>query len=493
MVYLVGAGPSDPKLITERGRELLSRADCVIYDRLVNRALLKKVRASCETIYAGKSADSWGRTQRRINRLLIDRGNRQAVVVRLKGGDPALFGRMSEEIEVLERAGVPYEVVPGVSSVWAAATAAGIPLTDRRFSSSVAFVTGHRAAGTGRSASVRWKELSRGVDTLVILMGRAALSRIVRRLETAGRPATTPVALIRWASDPRQELLVSTLGKVGQELQHRPEFGPPVVMIVGEVVKARHAGSPLSGRKILITRAASDSAQMIRQFREKGARCVHLPMIRIRALRLKAQEKQRLVRELRRADWVLFNSHHAVESVKPLRGNIRGKICAIGPRTESALRKRGLTPDLVPGESSGAGVVRAFSKIPVRGRRVLIPRSNLGIGQEPAAAFRRRGADVQEIAVYETAAVSIPAARLRWALSRADAVTFTSASTARSFLDSLKRAHLPLKKAINGTPVVAIGPSTARELERGGVRRVWTPRESGSLAGLVEAVEQAIQ
>ena len=252
-IYLVGAGPADPELITRKGAALLKRAGCVVYDRLVNRELLSLTGARCEKIYAGKSADEKGRGQRKINRLLVEQAAKHSVVVRLKGGDPALFGRMSEEIDALEAAGVPYEVVPGVSSVWAAAAALGIPLTDRRLSSSVAFVTGHRAAG--KYPAVRWKELSRGTDTLVILMGRATLSEIVRRLRAAGRPASTPVALVRWASDPRQEVLVSTIGEVNAELARRPGFGPPVVAIIGEVARlARKTGKPLAGRSVLVTR-----------------------------------------------------------------------------------------------------------------------------------------------------------------------------------------------------------------------------------------------
>lgn len=490
-VFLVGAGPGDPALITRRGEELLRRADCVIYDRLVNPQLLKWIPKRCERIYAGKHSDEGGYGQERINRLLIAKARRYRIVVRLKGGDPSLFGRLAEETEALANASISYEVIPGISSVWAAAAALGIPLTDRALSSSVAFVTGHGARGKG-SSSVRWRELARGADTLVILMGWSSLNKIVGRLRSAGRPASTPVALVRQVSLPEQAVLISSLGGVKDVLNHHPEFGPPVVVIVGEVV--RKIRPPLDGKKILITRPQSDSAEMRRRFEERGAHCVHLPTIQVRPRSLRAAEKQALAEQLRGADWVLFNSHHAVESIGRLVRVIRGKICVIGPRTEAALRKAGAKADLVPAESSGTGVARAFKKIQIKGQRIVIPRSSLGIGDALAKSLKRRGALVREIPVYDTRPVVVSAATLRRTLKDLDAVTFTSASTARSFLGSLKKARLPLSKVLNGTPVVAIGPSTAAALRAGGIRRPILPEKGHwTLEGLVEAVEGAVK
>ena len=497
-VYLIGAGPGDPELITRRGEAILRRADCVIYDRLVNPELLKWTPRRCERIYSGKHSDEGGRGQVRINRLLAEKARRHRVVVRLKGGDPSLFGRLAEEVETLLRAGIPYEVVPGVSSVWAAAAAAGIPLTDRRLSSSVAFVTGHEARGKG--SSVPWKELARGADTLVILMGWSSLGTIVRRLKTAGRSASTPVALIRQVSLPDQAILVSTLGEILRDLTRHPEFGPPVVVIVGEVVGERRVPS-LEGRKVLITRPLSDSTLMSRRFERRGARCVYLPTLRVRPKPMRTSEARDFLAQLPRFDWVLFNSHHAVEALSRLARRfkqslprlVRGKVCAIGPRTEEAIREAGLKADLVPGESSGEGVANAFRKIPVRGRRILIPRSDQGIGDAPAKELKRQGAFVQETAVYETISLRVPAEKLRRALRGLDAVTFTSSSAVRSFAESVKEARIPLKKFLNGTPVVAIGPSTARTLRESGIRRViLPPKGSWTVEGLVEAVERAV-
>ena len=496
-VYLVGAGPADPELITRKGAALLRKAGCVIYDRLVNPELLALTGSRCEKIYAGKSADEKGHGQRRINRLMTEKAGKHSVVVRLKGGDPALFGRMSEEIEALEKAGVPYEVVPGVSSVWAAAAALGIPLTDRGLSSSVAFVTGHRAAG--RYPAVRWKELSRGADTLVILMGRATLSEIVRRLKKAGRPASTPVALVRWASDPRQELLVSTIGEVGTELKHRPGFGPPVVAIVGEVARlARRNEKPLAGRSVLVTRPVSDSEGLSGRLEEMGALCRALPTIKVRPARIGAARAKELLKELPEQDWILFNSHHGVEGLERLAGKrlrrlVRAKICAIGPRTEAAARAAGLKVSLRPKDFSLEGVRAAFQRVPLRGKRVFIPRSNLAVGDSLAQSLRARGARVTETALYDTAPVRVPARKLRRALNHLDAATFTSASTVRNFLSAVRAAGIPVAKALNGTAVVAIGPATARELKRGGVRRVHLPKNGWTVEGLVGAVAEALR
>jgi len=491
-VYLVGAGPWDPELITRKGARLLRKAGCVIYDRLVNPELLKLTKPGCERIYAGK--DEKGRRQMRINRLLLEKGRRHRVVVRLKGGDPSLFGRMTEEIEALEKAGLAFEVVPGVSSAWAAAAAAGIPLTDRSCSSSVAFVTGHRAAR--KHSTTRWRELARGVDTLVILMGRARLSKIVRQLRRAGRPASTPIALIRWVSAPQQQLLVSSLSEIERELEKRPGFGPPVVAIVGEVVGLARR-SPLRGKKILVTRPAEDSAGLAERLKGMGALCRVLPTIRIRPRKIAAAEKRELLVRLPEFDWILFNSRHGVETLKRLAGKrwkglVRGRICAIGPRTEAAVRAAGLKAALVPEDFSIEGVRKAFARIPVRGKKIFIPRSNLAIGDALAQSLRAQGANVKEAALYETTAVKIPASRIRRALAHLDAATFTSASTARSFLSAVRASGLAVRKALNGAAVVAIGPATARELKKGGVRRVHLPKKEWTIEGLAEAVVGAV-
>lgn len=500
-VYFVGAGPGDPGLITLRGAALLRKADCVIYDRLVEPRILERIRRSCRRIYVGKRSDEGGESQRRINRLLVREARRHRIVVRLKGGDPTVFGRISEEMEALSKAEVPFEIVPGVSSVWAAAAAAGFPLTDRRISSSVAIVTGQEAAG--KRPSVRWRALARGADTLVILMGRAALPKIVREIQAAGRPGSTPIALIRWAATPRQELLVSTLGRIEEELKLRPKFGPPVVTIIGEVVRL-----PLEGKRILITRPEADSAGLAARLKNLGAACVSLPTIAVRPRKLSRAEAKALLDRLPRYDWVLFTSHHGVEALERLartsssrrRGSIppfggmtiRAKICAIGPRTAEAVRAAGLKADLLPAAFSTEGIGKAFRRIPVRSRKILIPRSNLGVRDALARQLRRQGAKVDEVVLYETVNPKIPPKRLKTALRRLDAATFTSASTVKGFFQALAQARIPGRSALNGAAVAAIGPATAKQLRAAGVRKIHLPDGAWTVEGLVQAVVAAV-
>ncbi len=499
-VYLVGAGPGDPELITQRGARLLAKADCVIYDRLVDPKILEGTKTGCERIYVGKGSDEGGRSQFRICRLICEKARRYSTVVRLKGGDPSLFGRITEELEALSKAGIPFEIVPGVSSVWAAAAAAGIPLTDRRYSSSVTVVTGQEASG--KRPSVRWENLSRGADTLVVLMGRSVLPQIVRRLRASGRSGSTPVALIRWVSTPRQQVLVSTLGRIERDLDRRPQFGPPVVTIIGQVVRRRRQfrPQPLKGKRVLVTRPSGDTADLSHRLEELGATCVKLPTIAIRPRAVPKTEAQELLGRLPRYHWILFTSHHGVEglqriarrSKRSLRRLVRAKICAIGPRTAESVRAAGLKVDLVPANFSTAGIREAFGRIPVRGRRVLIPRSNLGVRDLLAQQLRRSGACVDEPILYETVALRIPSAKVKQALRRLDVATFTSASTVTGFLEAISEANVSLRRALNGAVVAAIGPATAQALRAGGIRRFYLPKEGWTVDGLVQAVVEGV-
>lgn len=499
-VYFVGAGPGDVGLITRKGAALLKKADCLIYDRLIDPALLQEAPAGCERIYVGKEPNEQGSRQPRINRLLIEKAKKYPRVVRLKGGDPTVFGRISEELEILAREGIPFEIVPGVSSVWAAAAAAGIPLTDRRWSSSVAIVTGHEAAR--KRSGVCWQALARSVDTLVILMGRSVLSGIVKALMKAGRPGSTPIALVRWAATPKQEVLFSTLERIEEGLRARGDFGPPVVAIIGEVVKLSHQNrtcpvpKALENRKILVTRPSVDKRDLTHQLEALGATCVNMPTIEIRPRKLGSAKKRALLEKLPAYDWILFTSHHGVEAldrIKRLKTGWKAKICAIGPRTAQEVRRRGGSVDLLPPDYSKKGIASALKRIPVTGRRILIPRSNMGLQDDLSAQLRRRGAFVDEVVLYETLIPKIPAGRFKRALTGLDAVTFTSASTVRGFFQAARRARLPVHSLFNGARIVAIGPSTAQALEENGVKRYVIPKRKGNwtLDGLVETVVEA--
>jgi uroporphyrinogen III methyltransferase/synthase len=502
-VYFVGAGPGDPDLITVKGEQLIRKADCVIYDRLIGPELLKKVPEHCETIYVGKDPDQGGTGQSRINRLLVMKARQHRCVVRLKGGDPSLFGRLSEEMAVLKRHGIPFEIIPGVSSVWAAAGRAGIPLTDRKLSSSVAIATGHLAKG--KASSVRWEPLAQGADTLVILMGRSTLPRVIRAIRKV-RPIEEPIALIRWATrSDREEMIFATLGDAVQRLKDRPGFGPPMVAIVGKVVRlARSGGKPtmreLDGKRIVLTRPEEDQLDLVSRLTQLGATCVKLPTIAVRMKTFSARTRHRMIGRLADYDWIVFNSHHAVEALhrlaqregQSLKKILRGSIVAIGPRTKRAIEALGLRVRLMPDSFSTDGIRQAFEKIPVAGSKIFIPRSDRAIGDALAEALRRRGAHVDEVALYKTTFPPISAQKLQEALRDADAITFTSASTVEGFVQAIQKAGLRLKEALNGAKVVAIGPATAKALRQAGIRRVVLPFKEWTLDGLTEAVREAL-
>ncbi|PIQ81921.1 MAG: uroporphyrinogen-III C-methyltransferase [Candidatus Omnitrophica bacterium CG11_big_fil_rev_8_21_14_0_20_64_10] len=498
-VHLVGAGPGDPGLITVRGAQLLRRADCVLYDRLVDPALLDLTRRNCERINVGKTPGREGRDQKRINRLLVQKGRTGKRVVRLKGGDPTLFGRAGEELAALARAGIPAQIVPGVSSAWAGPALAGLLLTERRFGSSVAIVTGREAAG--KRPSVRWEALAQGADTLVVLMGFEALPRIIARLRRAGKPAATPVTLVRWAATPRQEVLTGTLGTIERELAKRPDIGSPVITVIGPTARPVPAIAyrPLREKRILVTRPTTDSQGLVGRLSALGARCVKLPTIAIRPVSFSKAAAAELVGRLRSFDWIILTSHHGMEGLVRLAKQAgrslrkpRGKVCAIGPRTAAAVRAAGWTVDLLPDDFSLVGLERAFRRLPLKGKRLLIPRSNLGMRDPLAAALGRRGARVEEVTMYRTVEQMVPAARFRAACRDLHAATFTSASTVTGFVRSARRAGLTPARLLNGVTTAAIGPATRQALRRAGVRKVHLPSDGWTVEGLTALLRERL-
>lgn len=500
-VYLVGAGPGNPDLITRRGASLLRKADCVLFDRLVPKELLRLTKRSCEKVDVGKESDEGGKSQGQIDRLLVQKAKRHRIVVRLKSGEPTLFGRISEELAALAKAKIPFEIVPGVSSLWAAAARAGIPLTDRKYSSSVAIVTGKQALG---SPGVKWEALAKSVDTIAIVMGRKRWPLIVRRLLKGGLPKERPIALIRWATTPNEEILVSTLGKAVHDLKNRPHFGPPMVALIGNVIK-RHKEfwpQPLRGKRVLITRPLGDGAGLAKRLQSLGADCIHLPTIAIRPRRFSFDEARVLLKELPRFDWVLFTSHHGVGTLKGLAQRVfkktlpklvKAKVCAIGPRTAQAVQEAGLSVNLLPTEFSTDGIQRAFRGIALSKKRILIPRSNLAVRDSLSKRLRQRGAVVEEVVMYETVKQKLSPTQVKKALKGLDVATFTSASTVEGFFGALKKARLSPRMAFDGARVVAIGPQTGQALKRSGIFTFTLPKESGTIDGLVKAVVASVR
>lgn len=493
MVYLVGAGPGDPGLITVRGTACLNRADVIIYDRLINRKLLAHARPGCELI--GRE----GETQSEINRLMAERAREGRTVVRLKGGDPFLFGRGGEEAEFLAGAGIPFEVVPGVTSALAAPTYAGIPLTHRQLSSAVGIVTGHEAPDKVGSA-VNWEAVSRAVDTLVILMGMGNLSAIVKRLLRAGKSEDTPVAVVCRGTLPGQETLVSSLGRVAREAEARG-LQPPAVIVVGEVVRlwvdiGWFESKPLFGQRILVAGEAARLAALASLLEEEGAQVWEVPVIRIAPNRDTAS-LDRAIRKLGGYDWLVFTSSNgvshfwarlrALDCDTRVLGGVR--VAAIGPATAAALAERGLTANLIPGRYCTEGLVEAFATLDLSGKNVLLARSDQANPLLPQR-LSAIGALVEEVLLYHTAPGSVAPERqaeVEEMLHRGgvDLVAFTSSSTVRCFTALF--AEPDLQKALQAVPIACLGPETARTARRLGLS-VEVVAERYTLRGLVQAI-----
>jgi uroporphyrinogen III methyltransferase/synthase len=498
-VYLVGAGPGDPGLITVKGLECLSKADVVIYDHLVDDSLLEEAYPDSEKIYVGKGRGCHAMEQKEINLLLIGKAREGKIVVRLKGGDPFVLGRGGEEAEVLAANGISFEIVPGVSSAYAVPAYAGIPVTHRRLASSFTVITGHEDPEKGES-SIAWDKVSTGSDTLVFLMGMGNLTHIVDKIIQNGRSPSTPVAVISQGTSPEQRTLVGTLEDIGSKAK-KENFEPPAVIVVGEVVKLREQirwfdKLPLFGKRVLVTRAEHQNKELSRLLSERGAMPVEMPVIKISPPRT-WKELDRAIVDLEGYGWVIFTSVNAVEvfwkrlQAKKLdaRQFAGTKIGAIGPATAGALEVRGLRPDYVPKTYTSRGFLAGLNKQDIAGCRVLLPRADIA-GNELNDGLIKLGAKVHQVTAYRTATVtkSISQAKQMLLSGEIDVITFTSASTVNSLLEILGQKWEVIKQA----RLACIGPNTAAALADKGLKADVVAREH-TMPGLVEAVEHYFQ
>ena len=477
-VWLIGAGPGDPGLLTVRGAQALARADVVVHDRLAEVSLLDLAPAAAERVDVGKSPGG-PVDQADINELLIDRGRAGLQVVRLKGGDPFVFGRGGEEAEALLAAGIAFEVVPGVTSAVAVPAYAGIPVTHRGLSTSFTVVTGHSRHGP--DDPVHWESLAQAGGTVIVLMGVAHREEITRRLIGGGLAPTTPVAAVRWGTRPDQRTVRTTLVDLAQV-----ELEPPVTLVIGDVAAldlAWFETRPLLGRRVVVTRARAQASALVSALREAGAEVVHLPTIEI----VDPVDGGRSLAEAAACvggyDWVTFTSANAVERLFAHLGDARAlggtQVAAVGEATAAALAVRGIVADIVPDRAVAEALVDAFppaSRCPAR--RVLVPqaaaaRPTLSTGLEA------KGWLVDVVEAYRTAPV-VQAPQSLAAAAEADAVAFTSASTVDHFVDAAGAAAVP--------PVVAcIGPVTAEAARRRGLSVSIVAAEA-SVDSLVEAL-----
>ena len=501
-VYLVGAGPGDPKLITWRGWELLRKADVIVFDRLVSTKLLDLAKRSAEIIFSGKSPGCHTLTQREICGLLIDKAEAGAgIVVRLKGGDPFVFGRGGEEAEALAAAGIPYEVVPGVTSAVAAPAYAGIPVTHRDYASSMAIITGNEDP-LKEDSSIAWEKIATGADTLVFLMGMSNLPEIVAQLIANGRTRSTPVALIRWGTRPEQATLTGTLADICQKAA-ASAFTSPAVIIVGMVVALRDKLSwfeskPLFGKRIVVTRSREQASRLSEKISALGGEPLEFPAI---ALTEPADwtPLDRSIEELASFQWVIFTSVNGVKCFfnrlkhlgKDVRALYRARLCAIGPKTRAEMEKYGLIVDYVPEEYRAEQIAAGLRDKIAAGERVLLPRA-AEARQVLPEQLRQMGALVTEVDIYRTTLAKGQEAQLRDILRRGDVdlITFTSSSTVRNFLRLVGDDffHSSAK-----TPAVAcIGPVTA-DTARGLGLSVDVMAKSYTIDGLMEAILEYVK
>jgi uroporphyrinogen III methyltransferase/synthase len=499
-VYLVGAGPGDPGLITLRGKYLLERAEVVVYDYLANKKLLGYVPDNATFIYAGKKGGGLHAfTQEGINQLLVEHATAGKRVVRLKGGDPFIFGRGAEEIEELVKSGIDFEVVPGVTSATAAATYAGIPITHREYTASVAFVTGHEAPGK-KESNIAWDKLATGAGTIVIYMGIKNLPVITKKLIDNGRAPDTPVAVVRWASTPIQHSVVGTLETI-TEVVRKADIRPPALVIVGEVVKLRKTidwfeTRPLFGRRIVVTRTREQASELVAKLEEYGAECLEYSTIHIEPVKDYQLLDQALL-NIADYDWILFTSLNAItyffnrlyERGLDSRMLAGCAIGAVGRATAEALLKYGIRADLVPEKFTGEGLAESLIVGGVQGKNILLPRALKAMETLPEM-LGDAGAAVTVAPVYQNTPPKGRKEELRAELQQGniDLLTFTSSSTVTNFLAMVDAADATERKQLlHKVKIAAIGPITAETVRKSGLEVNVQP-EKYTISDMVEAI-----
>ncbi len=495
-VYLIGAGPGDPGLITVKGLAYLHRADVVVYDYLANEQLLGGAKKGAELIYVGKKGGDHTLPQDRINSLIIRKASEGKSVARLKGGDPFIFGRGGEEAEELVQAGIPFEIVPGVTSAIAAPAYAGIPLTHRDFTSTVAFITGHEDP-TKEESKIAWEKISTGAGTLVFLMGIGNLPNIATQLIKNGRDPHTPVALIRWGTLPEQETLLGDLSNIAERASER-NLRPPVIILVGEVAALREKLNwfetlPLFGKKILVTRTREQAGELSERLRDLGGVVIEFPTIRILPPD-SWTDVDHGINQLSLYDWIIFTSVNGVKffldrlfslgrDVRDLKGP---KVCAIGPKTAEALEALRIRVDFVPKEYRAEAIFEGLRKDDLKGKKLLIPRAKVARDILPEE-LRKAGAAVDVLEVYQTVRPQANAEGVRELLrSKAiSAITFTSSSTVTNFVEMIGEKNS--RELTEGLTVASIGPITAEKARSLGIETTIMP-ENYTIPALADSL-----
>ena len=501
MVYLVGAGPGDPGLLTVKAHACLKKADTVVYDYLADSRILALVPEEAERIYVGKSAGNHAMKQEDISKLLVKLSREGKCVVRLKGGDPFVFGRGGEEALLLAENGLPFEIVPGVTSAIAVPAYAGIPVTHRGVAVSFVVITGHEDP-TKEASGLDWQKLATGVDTLVFLMGVGNLPAITAELMRHGRAGNTPAAVIRWGTRPEQETLVTTVENAADDVA-RAGLKPPAIFLVGDVVRYREKlrwfdapeRRPLFDKRVLVTRARAQASKLTEGLEALGAACLEVPAIRIAEPSDGGAALHAAIAHIADYDWLIFTSANGVEHFfraldaagKDARALARAKVAAIGPATANALAACGVRADCVPGEYRAEAVVEALKGDVRSGTRVLLARAEEAREVLPES-LKALGVEVTVAAAYCTKQAEADGAALAKKLTNGeiDIVTFTSSSTAKNLCAILGGAE-PLQHV----KCVAIGPITAKTCEALGIKPAAVAKEY-TIEGLIETIKEML-
>jgi uroporphyrinogen III methyltransferase/synthase len=476
-VYLIGAGPGDPGLLTIKGKECLEKADVVVYDYLVNPKLLQYAKEGAEIIYGGKRKGNTDLPQEVINLLLVNKAKEGKTVARLKGGDPFIFGRGGEEAEALFEYGITFEIVTGVTSASAVPAYAGIPLTHRDFTSSFAVVTGHENPAKEKSA-LPWEALTK-IGTLVFLMGATRIEENMKKLIEHGKPPDTPAAFIAWGTLTKQTTVTGTISEIGKIVKESNLNRLPATFVVGEVVKLRETlnwfeTKPLFGKKVIVTRTRIQASALVKLLEEQGAEAIEFPAIEIVPPQ-SWDEIDRAIEDLGSYHWIIFTSVNGVElffkrlktkrkSIMELKGV---QITTIGEQTAKAVKSLGLNVDVIPYEFSAEGIVESFRETDIKGKRILIPRAKEAREILPVE-LQKMGAEVHVVTAYETKKPEVERVKELKEMLRCgeiDVVTFASSSTVKNFL-SILGGEVEL---ITKSTIACIGPITAEPLRDIGI------------------------
>ena len=497
-VFLIGAGPGDPGLITVKGMSCIQQADVLVYDYLAATSLLAAVPPGAEIIYVGKKGGDHTLSQEKINTLLLEKAKAGRIVARLKGGDPFIFGRGGEEAEILVRENIPFEIIPGVTSAIAAPAYAGIPLTHREFSSTLTLVTGHEDPEKTESG-INWGALSAGTGTIVFLMGVKNLHRIINQLLLHGKSSDTPIALIQWGTTSRQRTVTGTLETIVNRVAEA-RLSSPAIIVVGEVVTLRDKlkwfeNRPLFGKSVIVTRAREQASDLVKSLTDLGANCLEFPTIQVKPPESWSDVDSAIDR-ISQYDWVVFTSVNGVRFfferlfARGLDARTLGHIhtAAIGPVTAQQLRCFGLNSDIVPESYRAESIVDAFREKSVKDNRILIPRAKEARHVLPEE-LTRMGAVVDEIAVYCTREVHDHGDRLVTFLKNreVDMVTFTSSSTVKNFMALLPPDQLT--ELLQNVRIASIGPITSETALALGLH-VDITAETFTIPGLRDAIVQ---